>query len=460
MQAPAYAPEVGSRLTDGPRAANLARALFGVDLMEWQRFVLDRALERDETTGRYRHRKVGVTVARQNGKSQLLRALIANAVLNPGAQVGITSQDRQVAVDVLFAPTAEAFEEQGPLFEAHVIRSNGHERCTLRRLRSSRFLPLSPTEKGGHGYSLDLAIIDEAWAQFDSRLAEAIRPTQIARPDPQLWIVSTAGVAASTFLRGIVDAGRDGDLCYFEWAADDDDDEDDPATWAKANPALGHTITLEALSDARSTPEERENFPRAHLNRWTASRAGDAIAPGAWKACRDPDVAVALEGMSFAVEVAQDRSTAVIAAASTNGGRLVVELVDERPGTKWILPRLLELREHHRPAAIVANYAGATRSLVDDAPAQGLDLEQAAMGDYVGACQVFYDAVNQGRLAHRGQTRLDAAVRGATRRRLAGSWVWAAPTPDVDVAPLVAATLAGARAARPVVLPFIATSTA
>jgi hypothetical protein len=460
MHPPRFAPAASSTAssTEGPRAANLARRLFGVDLMEWQRFVLDRGLERDDVTGRYRHRKVGVTVPRQNGKSQMLRALIANALITPGAQVAFASQDRQVAVDVLFSPVAEAFEDVEALFGTHVIRSNGHERITLRRLRSSRAIPVSPTEKAGHGYSLDLAIIDEAWAQYDDRLAEAIRPTQIARPDPQLWIVSTAGTAASTFLRGIVDAGRDGELAYFEWSAGDDDDDEDPDTWARANPAYGITITRAALEDARSTPDEREAFPRAHLNRWQASRAGDAIAPALWRACFDATLAVPGERMTFGVEVAQDRSTTVIVAAGLERGRLVVEVVDERPGTKWAIPRLLELRERHRPAAIVANLAGATRSLVDDAPVAGLDLEAQKAGDYVGACQVFYDAVKDERLAHRGQLRLDAAVKGATRRKLAGSWVWGAPTPDVDIAPLVAATLAGARAARPVILPFVATS--
>ena len=71
-------------------------------------------------------------------------------------------------------------------------------------------MPLD-SERGAHGYSLDLAIVDEAWALKDYRVPGAITPTQIARPDPQLWVVSTAGTSDSLWLRELVEAGRAGD---------------------------------------------------------------------------------------------------------------------------------------------------------------------------------------------------------------------------------------------------------
>ena len=135
----------------------------------------------------------------------------------------------------------------------------------------------SSSEKGGHGYSLDLAIVDEAWSLRDYRVPQAITPTQIARPDPQLWIVSTAGTAESLWLRELVEAGRAGAnerLALFEWSADPDLDPSEVGAWESANPAMGLTITPDELANAyanATTPDSRAEFERAHLNRWTAN---------------------------------------------------------------------------------------------------------------------------------------------------------------------------------------------
>ena len=76
----------------------------------------------------------------------------------------------------------------------------------------SRLTITAATEKAGHGGSLDFPVIDEAFAYTDARLEQALLPAMRARrrflPGPQLWIVSTAGNAGSTYLRGKVDASR------------------------------------------------------------------------------------------------------------------------------------------------------------------------------------------------------------------------------------------------------------
>jgi hypothetical protein len=47
-----------------------------------------------------------------------------------------------------------------------------------------------------------MGVIDEAFAQEDARLEQGLRPTMITRPQPQLWVVSTAGTRKSAYLRG------------------------------------------------------------------------------------------------------------------------------------------------------------------------------------------------------------------------------------------------------------------
>ena len=100
--------------------------------------------------------------------------------------------------------------ETADLFDTYAIRANGSESVKLRGTGGRLVMP-SSSERGAHGYSLDLAVVDEAWALSDYRVPAGIQPTQIAMPDPQLWVVSTAGTADSLWLRELVDAGRAGE---------------------------------------------------------------------------------------------------------------------------------------------------------------------------------------------------------------------------------------------------------
>ena len=65
----------------------------------------------------------------------------------------------------------------------------------------------APGEKAGHSEVLDLAVVDEAWAHEDAWLEQGLSPTMITRPQPQLWVVSTAGIHKSAYLRGKVERG-------------------------------------------------------------------------------------------------------------------------------------------------------------------------------------------------------------------------------------------------------------
>jgi len=451
---PAYCPAAGDGPTDGGRAAAVARLVLGVRLMPWQRLVLDRALERDPSTGQYRHRTVVVTVPRQNGKSVLLQALIAERLTRPGMTVGMTSQSLRAAASVLYDPLAARFAFMPDELRPRVIRSQGNAHIDLDGIGSSAHC-LSPSEKSGHGYSFDLVVVDEAWSHYDLRLAQSVRPTQIARPDPQLWLASTAGVAASVWLRQMVDAGEAGDVAYFNWTSPLDHDPADPASWAEANPAYGVTITEAALRDAHGVMSESE-FARAHLNRWTVGAEAAAIPLSIWLECHSPTVTVAPSGMAFGFDVSTDRKWAAIAAASrADDGRLVVELVAHRAGTDWLLPKLAEMRDRHRPSTIIGNYAGPARALIDAAAPAGLLVEGLGTGDYVSACQTLYDAVMARRVAHRGQDAIDQAIRDSTRRKLAGSWAWAGGLPTADISPLVAVTLAASAAANPPPVPQV-----
>jgi hypothetical protein len=435
------------RDTFGPDVARVS-AVLGTPPLPWQSLVLDTACEL-LADGTPAYRTVVVTVPRQQGKTAgLLLPLAVHRALawwRP-QRILYTAQDRNHAREK-WGEQVELLD-RSPLRRLYQVRrSNGSE--AIRWRTGSVHGITAPTETAGHGFTLDLGLIDEAWAQTDDRLVQAFRPAMLTRRDAQLWIVSTAGTDESTFLRERVEDGRAraeaGDregLAYFEWSAPDDAAVDDPEVWRATMPALGALISEETLRADLAAMDEPE-FGRAYLNRWAAGGA-PVLTAGEWAACADPRSSIT-GAPAFGIDVAPDRSSAAIAAAGgAKGLRVHVELVERRAGTDWVAGRVAELAERWRPRAVALDPGGPAGSLVTDlSRLPSVPTLVALTGrQYAAACGALFDDVRSGRLVHRGQPALDDAAIAARRRTIGDAWAWARPAVGVDPAPLIAATIA------------------
>jgi len=441
-------PRTASRPTTGEALARVG-AVLGSPPLAWQRQVMDVAGELDRR-GLPVYREIRVTVPRQQGKTAgLLLPVMVHRALGYGRPQRIlyTAQDRNHARDK-WAEQVDQLD-RSPLRRLYTVRrSNGSERI---RWRTGSSHGITATgETSGHGFTLDLAVIDEAWAQVDDRLVQSMRPAMVTRRDAQLWIVSTAGTDDSVFLRERVDDGRArveagelADVAYFEWSAPDDADDDDPATWRAAMPALGILIDEDTIRSDRAAMDRAE-FARAYLNRWTAG-GRPVFELAAWTRCRD-ERSQASDRVAFAIDVSPDRrSSSIAAAGGRRDGRIHVELVDRRTGTDWVVDRVAELVERHRPVAVALDPGAPAGSLVTDLSTMRRVPPLVLVGgrQYAQACGELYDDVQSGRLAHLGQPPLDDAVAGARKRQLGDAWTWSRSEGSTsDPAPLIAATLA------------------
>jgi len=440
-------PRTPERATFGPAIAKIA-ALLGTPPLEWQRLVLDVAGEID-ARGVPAYREVRVTVPRQQGKTAGLLLPVAvhrGIAFDRPQRILYTAQDRNHAREK-WSEQVEILD-RSPLRRLYrVRRSNGSE--AIRWRTGSVHGITASGETSGHGFTLDLAQIDEAWAHSDDRLVQAFRPAMVTRRDAQTWIVSTAGTEDSTFLRervedgrARVEAGERSGVAYFEWSAPDDAAIDDPAVWRATMPALGSLIDEATLRADRAAMDEAE-FARAYLNRW-APGGMPVFDLADWIRCRDP--ASSPEGaIALGLDVAPDRRTGSIAAAGGRpDGRISIELVDRRAGTDWIPGRIAELVTRHRPVAVAVDPSGPAGSLVTDLSrlAQVPPLLMVTGRAYGQACGALFDDVLSGRLAHRGQPALDDAAVAARRRAMGDAWAWSRPTGGVDTSPIIAATLA------------------
>ena len=414
--------------------------------MPWQRQVLNVGLELDCRTRLPAYREVRVSVPRQSGKTTLFLAIQIDRSLGWGRlqHTIYTAQDRlssrlkwEEQVDLLRSSRlAELFE---------IRRAIGMER-TIWTPTSSTVAITASGESSGHGTTLDLGMVDEAWAQRDERLIQAFRPAMMTRPAAQLWMCSTMGTEESIFWHDRVDDGRarvEADertgVAFFEWSAGDDDDPDDPATWWACMPALGITVSEEVVQADHDAMDPAE-FARAYCNR-RAAAGRPVIDLGAWGRCRESTSQ--LKGLPcFALDVTPDRSLAAIGVAGwRTDGRRHVEVVDHRPGTDWLVERLVELERRWRPLPVVVDPGAPAGSLLVDLAAAGVQTETVSAREYAQACGQVFDAIEARSVAHLEQPILNLAVRSARKRVLGDAWAWSRKAGS-DITPLVSVTLA------------------
>jgi len=430
-----------SRDTLGGAVAAVADQL-GVPFMPWQRQVADVAMEVDPATGRLAYREVVLTTPRQSGKTTLeLAVLVHRCRTWPRSRALYSAQDR-IHARLKWEDDHVATLERSPFADEFKVRyQRGDE--AIRWHNGSRHGITAPGEKAGHSDVLDLAVADEAWGLEDSRLEQGLSPTMVTRPQPQLWVVSTAGTHKSAYLRAKVDAGRArvgaghrSTVAYFEWSAPEGSDPGDPSTWWATMPALGHTVTEPTVA-AEFERLDLADFCRAYLNWWPGEIPADwqVIAEADWVALADP--------VAFAADVTPDRSAAAIAVAGVRPDGLGhVEVVDHRPGTGWVVGRLVELAGKWSPCAIVVDDTGPAGSLIAPLEAADLEVVKPSTRARAAADSGFYDAVVERSLRYVPRPGLDAAVAGAAKRPLGDSWAWARRGLSVDISPLVAVSLA------------------
>lgn len=447
----------------GQEAVELA-ASAGLDLDPWQAFVLDGSL-RERQDGKWAAFETALIVSRQNGKGSIIEArelaglfLFGDELILHSAHEFKTAAEGFLRLTTLIQNTPELDSRV-----AKYTHSHGDEGIRLKSGGRIRFV--ARTGGAGRGFSGDLVILDEAYNLSENQMA-ALLPTLSARPNPQLWYTSSApdkDIAACDQLARVrrrALAGGDPSLAYFEWSIDphtefcpagctDHDEMVDPASWAKANPALGYRLTTDYIAkemaalDSRSFMRERlsvGNYP-IEGNGW------DVISEEAWEDLADAESEPG-QVLAFALDVTPDRSMGSIAIAGIReDGLRHIEIADYRPGTSWMVPRIEELVKKWRPVAVAIDVKGPAGALIADLETAGVPLLKAQASDMAQACGAFYSAVvpqgdDASTVRHWDQGELNRAVAAAKKRKLGEAWAWTRADITNDISPLVAVTLA------------------
>jgi len=320
-------PRIETVITDaagsyGPEVADWAERILGMELMPWQRHVLNGQLAVD-AEGQFLNHVSLVSVARQNGKTVALKALLGWWLTQHATQVGpqtiLTTAHRLDLATALFQDLAPVIEAK---FGVKAVWAYGRNSI---KVGESRWYVKAARPSSGHGMSVDLIIADEVFGIDSETLDIGLLPTQRARPNPLCSMWSTAGTEDSIAMlrwreQGIraIDSGEVTNSVYLaEYSPPPDLDPMSEAAWEYANPALGHTLDIRTVQ-AESKGPNRAGFLRSSVNLWVQSELS-WLQPGKWESLRTD--LPPLPGGVLAVEVSLDdgRYVAVRVNANTAG---------------------------------------------------------------------------------------------------------------------------------------------
>lgn len=426
-------------------------ARFGVVLDEWQELVLQAAMgERRDRT--WAAQRVGLSVPRQNGKSQLLVARVLAGALLFGERKIVVSAHQQDTSRESFDKLLEIIEADGNEALRARLKPNGVMRALNREVvrftNGSVIQFKARSGPGGRGFSSDCLMLDEAQI-LPERAWVSINSTMSAMPNPQVWLMGTPptpeddGVVFGN-VRASAMAGKSTATAWLEWSADPEDDPASELTRWSANPAWNRRINHEVVDgEAETYPPDR--FALDRLGIWPVDQvAAQVIPPLVWSE-RLATVAPA-QGQApdaLAIDVF-GRTKALSAGWRLEGGGVYVKLleVDISPGTSGFVAAVADAAGRRIPVLLAADAPAA--SLLPNLRALRVNAAPVNAPDYGKACVGFVADVAAGSVTHAGQDQLNLAVAGAKKRNIgvAGSWGWDRKSPTNDVAPLVAATLA------------------
>ena len=250
-------------------------------LLDWQETVIRDLFGVVKQDGTRQFRTAYVETAKKSGKTELAAAIALYLLCADGeqrAEVYGAAADRQQA-SLVYAVAADMVRICPALNKRLKILES--RKRLVYEPTNSFYQVLSADANNKHGFNVHGCIIDELHCQPDDRLFNVLtKGAGDARRQSLTFLITTAGdnlnsVCYQQHLKAQdILEGRKTDSTFYPviFGAALEDDWTDPATWAKANPSLGITFSIdkleEACESAKQNPAEENSFRQLRLSQW------------------------------------------------------------------------------------------------------------------------------------------------------------------------------------------------
>ncbi len=321
----------------------------------------------------------GCWVPRQNGKGDIIMALEVGWLFLFGIPlIGHSAH--------LYATAAEGFvriktlvEENEAILGSAIHRvwgGAGNQGIELTPKYKRARLKFMAREGGqGLGFSFPRLILDEAQA-LDGDLMQTILPTMSAQPGNQAWFFGTPPRKGNAWIYAIKEAGEGcaPGTAWFDYGIEYIDPNDpefrrvvgSEETNRATNPSMG--VRRPNKTGVRQRAAEGElrklgltmRFAQERNGMWLPrERSADdhAIDPEVWArlAVSPPKVPGSI---AVAFHINYRRTHGTVMWAGKIDGKWRIGIADHRPGTDWIIPRLVDLNQKYAPIAFAVDARG------------------------------------------------------------------------------------------------------
>lgn len=436
----------------GYKVIRFARDVLNMPLYEWQEWLVIRMGELLSDNKTPRFRRVLIMVARQNGKTHLLKVLALYwAYVEKWPEILATNLSLSDAKKAMLGTLEIA---QGTVLEKLVdIKKEGNNEVSFATVYGSKYTAKAATRRAGRGNSLDRVIFDEVREQRNWNTYDAAIPAMAARELAQAVFITNAGYNDSVVLNSLRDTAieyiktgsGDETLGIFEWSAPegaDFTDYADPVMWSYANPSLGRVPSLarvlksEALK-AATGQQEMVSFRTEYLSQFVSS-TDPAIDPVKWSQSVVEGFSLQdhQDKLTMVLDVSQDRQHAtLVGAAELGDGRVGTQAFKEWSGADLLgqirneLPGLIE---RYKPKAFgwlpVGPATGFSTFLKDRKKkhpewAKGVRIQEIS-AELTEVCEGFSNEVNSMQIVHNDNPLLTAQVIAAEKQTKGDRWVF------------------------------------
>ena len=238
-------------------------------------------------------RRAILSIARKNGKTALIAALVLAHLVGPEAiqngEIYSAANDREQAAQV-FKVARQIVEADSDLSNmVKVIPSTKTLACYS---NGSFYRAISAEAGTKHGMNPSVVIYDELAQSKQRELYDVLDTSFGARSEPLFVVISTQSNDPEHILSKLIDDGLSGVdptiVCHLYKVPEDEPDIFSPKVWKKANPALGDFRSLDDLKaiagKAQRMPAEEPKFRNLYLNQ-RVSPVASLISRPEWMAC-------------------------------------------------------------------------------------------------------------------------------------------------------------------------------
>jgi phage terminase large subunit-like protein len=328
-----------------------------------------------------------------------------------------------------FRQVADALEGNDHLkgMVKQIRRANGTE--SIEMLSGARMDVVAATRDGSRGRSISgLLYIDEV-REVSEEGYRAAMPVTRAHANAHTLLTSNAGDAFSLVLNGLRERALENppkSFGFYEYSAPQYCKVTDRYSWAQANPALGYTITEEALEEAVAT-SPIENTRTELLCQWIDSLSSPWT-HGSLEECSDSDMALSVGAYTvFAFDVSPSRrNAALVIGQILPDGRVGVGLAqtwssDVSVDELKIAAEIKGWADQYRPRSICFD-PYATQSIADRLANAGQVMTNISGAQFYTACTDLKDALDNRRMVHSGQEEWVQMMNNCAAKTNDSSW--------------------------------------